>query len=95
MSWNKLPAADPLPTELRLAAIITLLSSTALCGATAGKVEALREHLEALALSPQALDPRLRKALEDAFANWLSVDCHEQSVAVDDGTLAPSARLLH
>ena len=95
MSGNKFAAADPLPTELRLAAIITLLSSAALCGATAGKVEALRDHLEALALSPEALDPRLRQALEDAFAHWLAVDCHAQSVAVDDAPLAPTSRLLH
>jgi hypothetical protein len=82
-------------TELRLAAIITLLSSAALRGATAGKVEALREHLEAAALGADALDPHLRKALEDAFAHWLSVDCHAQSMAVEHFPLAPSARRLH
>ena len=93
MSARKLLGADAVPTELRLAAIVTLLSSLAVRGPTAGRVEALREHLEAVALSPVALDPRLRQALEDAFALWLTVDCHDQSVAVVDAS--PSARLMH
>lgn len=84
-----------MPDELRLAAIIALLSSSALRGATVGKVEALREHLEAAALSSATIDPRLRQVLEDVFAQWLSVDCHAQSVAVDQCPLATAVRLLH
>ena len=93
MSWRNPLGADALPTELRLAAIVTLLSSLAVRGPTACKVEALRDHLEAAALSPEALDPRLRKALEDAFALWLTVDCHDQSVAAVDAWSVQ--RLLH
>lgn len=42
---------DAMPVDLRLAAIITLLSSSALRGTTPGKAAALRVHLEAAALT--------------------------------------------
>lgn len=86
---------DALPTELRLAAIITLLSSSALHGATASKAAALRAHLEAATFSRDALNPHLRSALEDALAEWLTTDCHQQSLAVDSCALAPSGLSLH
>lgn len=86
---------DTMPTELRLAAIIALLSSSALRGATAGKAEALREHLEAAALSSGVLDPHLRNAHEDALAEWLTVERHEKSVAVPFCAMAARGRALH
>ena len=57
-----------MPIELRLAAVVTLLSSSALHGVTAGKAAALRNHLEAAALSAEALSPQLRGALEESAA---------------------------
>jgi hypothetical protein len=86
---------DTMPTALRLAAIISLLSSSALHGATAGKSEALRLHLEAAAFAAEPLDPQLRTVLEDALAEWLSIECHQNSVSVDQGALAPCSRALH
>ena len=83
--------------ELRLAAIIALLSSSAIRGATAGKVGALRLHLEAAAASSAALDPHLRGALEDALAHWSGVDCQEPAPApaIDYFPLPVAARMLH
>jgi hypothetical protein len=81
--------------ELRLAAIIALLSSSAIRGTTAGKVCALRQHLEAAATGGAALDPHLRGALEDALAQWSSVDCQEPAVAIDYYPLPAAARMLH
>jgi hypothetical protein len=86
---------DTMPTALRLAAIISLLSSSALRGATAGKSEALRTHLEAAAFAAEPLDPQLRTVLEDTLAEWLSTECHQNSVSVDLGALAPCSRALH
>ena len=86
---------DALSTELRLAAIITLLSSSALRGTTASKAAALLAHLEAAAFSRDALNPHLRSALEDALAEWLTIDCHQESVAVDFCALAPASYALH
>lgn len=90
MSGRGLVEADAMPSELRLAAIIVLLSSSALHGASAGKVLALREHLAAAAR--EALDPQLRQALEDVFAQWLAVDCEAPSAVVD---YRPPASRLH
>ena len=84
-----------MPIDLRLAAIIALLSSAALRGASCGKVEALREHLEAAALSGAALDANLRRVLEDALAQWLSVDCQRPSVALEYRPVNSVARMLH
>lgn len=87
--------SDAMPTELRLAAIITLLSSSAVHGVTGCKAEALRAHLEAAALSSEALNPHLRNALEDALAEWISIECHQKSVPVDFCALAIAGRALH
>ena len=96
MSWGDSSGVDAMPSELHLAAIITLLSSAALHGATAGKVDALRSHLEAAALCAEALDPRLRQSLEDALAHWLSVEVDGPAcAAVDDDWSSSAARRLH
>ena len=87
--------SDAMPIELRLAAIVALLSSSALHGVTAGKAAALRDHLEAAALSGEALNPQLRGVLEDALAQWISTECHDHSVAVDFCALAVASQALH
>lgn len=84
-----------MPVDLRLAAIIALLSSSALRGATPGKAAALRVHLEAAALAGDALDPHLRVALEDALAEWITIECHQKSVSVDFCALAASGKTFH
>lgn len=86
---------NAMSTELRLAAIITLLSSSALRGATANKTEALRKHLEAAALSHASINPNLRSALEDALAEWISIECHPESVVIDCCALAASGQVIH
>ena len=88
-------AMETLPLELRLAAIITLLSSSAIRGATPCKSHALRMHLEAAALSPHPLSAQLRIALENTLAEWLSVECHQKSVPVDICALAQSGQSYH
>lgn len=86
---------DDLPLELRLAAVITLLSSSAIRGATPCKAQALRKHLEAAALSPHPLNAHLREALENALAEWLSIECHDKSVPVEVCALAQSGQTYH
>ena len=86
---------DSMPSELHLAAIIALLSSSALRGTTASKAAALRAHLEAAAFSRETIAPQLRNALENALAEWLTTDCHEQSVAVDSCVPLTPSRALH
>ena len=86
---------DAMPLELRLSAIITLLSSSAIRGATPCKSNSLRTHLEAAALSPQPLNAQLRVALENTLAEWLSVECHQKSVPVDVCALAQSGQAYH
>ena len=97
MSWPEPADVDAMSPELHLAAIVSLLSSTALHGATAGKLDALRAHLEAAALSVEPLDPRLRQSLEDALAHWLSVDIDApaRTALDDDDGWSSAARRLH
>ena len=85
----------PLTTELRLAAIITLLSSSAIRGATPCKSHALRAHLEAAAFATESLHPQLRTALENTLAEWMTIECHQKSVAVDFCVLANSGQAYH
>ena len=95
MSWRESVDVDATSPELHLAAIIALLSSTALHGATAGKLDALRAHLEAAALSVEPLDPRLRQSLEDALAHWLTVEVDGPACAAADDWSSSAARRLH
>ena len=74
---------DDLPLDLRLAAIIHLLSSTALRGTTAGKTACLQAHLVAAVQDGEALGPALQDAVESALANWQDVQCHANSIPVD------------
>lgn len=71
-------------TELRLAAIVALLSSSALRGATGCKSAALCMHLDAALRQDGALDPNLRKTLERALEEWklaLHFDCAPRGAA--------------
>lgn len=71
----------PLPLDLRLAAILTLLSASALRGPTAAKAAALRTHLAA-ALADKTLTPTLRDTLDQTLAGWQGVECHPASISV-------------
>lgn len=86
---------DTAQLELRLAAIIALLSSAAIRGATPCKSRALRMHLEAAALSTAPLSSPLREVLENTLAEWLSIECHSKSVAVDACVLAEASQTYH
>lgn len=61
---------EPMTTPLRIAAIIALLSSSALRGTTACKNAALCMHLETLLRQEDTLEPNLRKTLEKALSEW-------------------------
>ncbi|MDR2678783.1 MAG: hypothetical protein LBB51_05035 [Zoogloeaceae bacterium] len=62
---------DELPLDLRLAAIVTLLSSSALKGRTPGKTAALRHHLEAAVLAAEgACHEHLANALYQVLQDW-------------------------
>ena len=74
---------DDLPLDLRLAAIIHLLSSTALRGTTANKTACLQAHLVAAVQDGDALGPALQDAVESALAHWQDVQCHANSNPVD------------
>ncbi|WP_319238513.1 hypothetical protein [uncultured Propionivibrio sp.] len=87
--------AESMPIELRLAAIIALLSSFSICGVTTGKASALLAHLEALVLSDtDAISASLRQTLEDTLAEWLTIECHPESIAVNWSAVATQARRL-
>ena len=85
---------DDMPPELRLAAIVTLLSASALRGPTVAKTAALRAHLGA-ALADAALAPELRDALEQSLAGWRAVECHPASVSVPLCPLTVPGQSLH
>jgi hypothetical protein len=71
-----------MPLELRLAAVIHLLSSSALRGATFHKTEALREHLRCVADSTE-INPYLKSTVQEVLGGWEAVHCHPASVPVD------------
>lgn len=81
--------------DLRLAAIITLLSSSALRGATANKTAALQSHLAAAVFAADALGPYLKDAVEQSLAGWQKVQCHPDSVPFDACPLTQPGQLLH
>lgn len=84
-----------LPLDLRLAAILTLLSSSALRGATPNKTAALQMHLEAAAAAPEVMAEPLREALAGVLAGWLQVQCHPASVAFDHCPASSPGPCLH
>ena len=88
------PETDEMPLELRLAAIVTLLSASALRGPTVAKTAALRAHLDA-ALNDAALPVQLRDAIEQSLAGWRAVQCHPASVSVAQCPLTHPGQSLH
>ncbi len=85
---------DKMPLDLRLAAIVTLLSASALRGPTVAKTAALRSHLRA-ALADEALPERLRDSIEQTLAGWLAVECHPASTSVPLCPLTTPGQSLH
>jgi hypothetical protein len=83
-----------MPLELRLAAVIHLLSSSALRGATFHKTEALRAHLRCVA-DEDGLNPYLRSTLQEVLGGWEAVHCHPASVPVDCYPLAAPGCQTH
>jgi len=86
--------SEEMSVELRLAAIISLLSSSALRGATANKTAALRTHLETAVRQP-GLDPYLKSSLLEVLGGWDAVRCHPKSVSVDFYPLTAAGQLTH
>lgn len=85
---------EAMPLDLRLAAIVTLLSASALRGPTVAKSKALCAHFCA-ALADEALSPRLRDALEQTLAGWRGIECHPASVTVSQCPLTLPGQSLH
>jgi hypothetical protein len=85
---------DDMPLDLRLAAIVTLLSASALRGPTLAKTAALRAHLAA-AIADVTLPPELHDALEQSLAGWRAVECHPASVSVPNCPLTAPGQSLH
>ena len=83
-----------MPLELHLAAVIHLLSSSALRGATFHKTEALRAHLRCVA-DEDGLNPYLRSTLQEVLGGWEAVHCHPASVPVDCYPLAAPGCQTH
>ena len=71
-----------MPLELRLAAVIHLLSSSALRGATFNKTEALRAHLRGIK-NIDGINPFLKSTLQEVLGSWEAVQCHPASIPVD------------
>lgn len=83
-----------MPFDLRLAAIVTLLSASALRGATVNKTAALRAHLAAAASDSQ-ISPQLRDSIEQALAGWQAVNCHPASVSIEFCPLTAPGQSIH
>jgi hypothetical protein len=83
-----------MPIDMRLAAIVHLLSSSVLRGTTASKTAALQAHLGAAVVASDQLGPCLQNAIEDALANWQDVHCHPNSIPVDYFPFAASGSAL-
>ncbi len=86
---------DDLPLDMRLAAIIHLLSSSVLRGTTANKTACLQAHLAAASLDGEALGPVLQDAVESILANWQDVLCHPNSIPVDEPPAFTAPESLH
>lgn len=85
---------EPMPLALRLAAIVALLSASALRGTTCNKTDALCAHLAAAA-GADGIDPRLRSTLEQVLAGWQAVDCQPTSISSEFFPLTVPGQLLH
>ncbi len=83
-----------MPVELRLAAIIHLLSSSAMRGATANKTSALRAHLRRIVIE-DGLNPYLKSTVLEVLACWEAVQCHPESTAVEAYPITASSCQLH
>ena len=86
--------SDEMPIELRLAAIVTLLSACALRGTTANKAAALRVHLEA-ALHVPGFGGHLHDAIEQALRGWEAIECHPASISIDFCPLTVPGQSIH
>jgi hypothetical protein len=90
---------EELPLDLRLAAIITLLSSSALKGMTTGKTGALRHHLDAAVAEArtQGCHAHLVSALQNAAQCWQGTCGCSVSVAQEPYQPYPWSRpaMLH
>ena len=86
---------DDMPLDMRLAAIIYLLSSSVLRGTTASKTACLQAHLTAAALDGEALGPVLQDAVESTLAHWQDVQCHPNSIPVDEPPAFTAPESLH
>ncbi|MDR3353113.1 MAG: hypothetical protein LBO00_08990 [Zoogloeaceae bacterium] len=86
------------PLDLRLAAIVTLLSSSALKGVTVGKAAALRQHLEAAVQAVEQMPEchrHLASALRNAAQAWRDV-CSPVAAVPRETCFVPSvSQWLH
>ncbi|MDR2166117.1 MAG: hypothetical protein LBO79_11005 [Zoogloeaceae bacterium] len=87
---------EELSLDLRLAAIVTLLSSSALRGMTAGKTAALQHHLEAAVMEAEERDchAHLMSALQNALQGWRDA-CVPPVSTAREAHLWPCSNLLH
>ena len=88
-------SSSAMTQQLRLAAIIALLSSSALRGTTASKSAALCMHLETLLKQSETLDHGLQETLAAALKEW-KLAAHIQSCPPQHRTsLASAPAVLH
>lgn len=81
------------PPEMQLAAVLYLISSSALRGTSEAKTRALLGHLRLLAAEP-ALDPVLRETVAELLGIWESMPLRPVSApAVAASGAALSSRL--
>lgn len=83
-----------MPADLRLAAIVALLSSSALSGVTPAKAAALQAHLQAARLEGECLDGRLREVLDQVLSNW-SAQPFSGLAFSDQAVFVQQSNLLH
>lgn len=66
---------EPMSMDLRLAAIISLLTSSTVKGLSNGRVGAICAHLQAAVQSAEMFDVHLRKTLENVLAEMQMLEC--------------------
>lgn len=85
---------ETMPLESHLAAIVILLSASALRGPSSVKAAALCAHLE-VAVREERLDPHLRAAIEQVLTAWRSLHCQLQAASPSACSCVGSHARLH
>lgn len=86
---------EPMSMDLRLAVIISMLSSSAAKGVSSGRVEAVCAHLRAAVHSAASLDGHLKTTLENVLKEMQALECRRLCHLNDSSADFSCAKTLH